>query len=57
MVADINTTDHNGKEIKKAKGKNIRISEPAWNKIRKYCAKQGILIGTFVEKAALSKIK
>jgi hypothetical protein len=57
MVADEKTYDHNAKEVKKTKGKNIRVSDYAWQKIRKYCKKNGIVMGTFVENTVLSKIK
>lgn len=50
------TYNHNGKEIVKHAGKNIRISEAGWNKIRKHCIKNGIVMGNFVEKAAIDKI-
>lgn len=51
------TYNNKGKEIKKDNGKNIRVSTEAWDKIRTYCIKKGIVMGTFVENSALSKIK
>jgi len=51
------TTDHNGKEIKKMNGKNIRVSESGWNKIRRYCQKNTLVMGAFVEKAAIDQIE
>ncbi len=50
-------TDHNGKEVKKNKGKNIRVSETGWNKIRKYCLSKGLVMGTFVETSSLKAMK
>lgn len=51
------TYDHNGKEVKKTYGKNIRVSEDAWNKIRKFCFNKGVKMGKFTEDAALEVIK
>lgn len=49
--------NHNGKEVKKSAGKNVRISEGGWLKLRKHCIKNGLVLGAFVETAALEKIQ
>lgn len=57
MGANGKIYNHNGKEIQKSAGKNIRVSEAAWNKIRKFCFNKGIKMGKFTEEAALEIIK
>lgn len=39
------------------KGKNVRISDKAWGKIRQHCFKNGLKMGAFMEAAAIEKIK
>lgn len=51
------TNDHNGKEIKQSNGKNIRVSEYGWNKIRKFCFQKGFKMGKFTEESALEAIR
>lgn len=48
--------DHNGKEIKLQKGKNIRVDTSAWQKIRKHCFNNNLKMGAFVQQAALERI-
>lgn len=48
--------DHNGKEIRVTKGKNIRVTTDGWNKIRKHCFTNNLKMGAFVEDCALQSI-
>lgn len=48
---------HNGKEIIENHSRNIRISNKAWEAIRKHCFKEGIAMSRFVSDASLEKIK
>lgn len=49
-------TNHNGKDIKPTKGKNIRISTAGWETIRRYCFDNKIYMGDFLEQSAIAKI-
>jgi hypothetical protein len=49
-------TDHNGKEIREDSGKNIRVTTDGWKKIRRHCFDHSLVMGSFVENAALEKI-
>ena len=44
-------------EKPKSKGKNIRVSDKAFNAIRKYCFKHNLRMGNFVEMATSEIIK
>ncbi len=51
------THDHNGKEIKPIKGKNVRISDESFAKIRDFVWKKGYRLGWFGETAAREKME
>lgn len=38
-------------------GKNIRVSDFGWNAIRKYCQENNLVMGGFVERAAMREIE
>jgi hypothetical protein len=38
-------------------GKNIRISDFGWSAIRKYCQENNLVMGGFVERAAMREIE
>lgn len=50
------TYNHNGKQIKPANGKNIRVSTAGWEAIRRFCFDNNLVMGGFVETTALAKI-
>lgn len=45
------------KPIKKSRGKNIRVSDEAFEKIRKHCFINHQYMGQFVEETAIAAIK
>lgn len=49
-------SNHNGKEVKIVKGKNVRISDKSFDKIRKFVWGKGYRLGWFYEQAALEKM-
>lgn len=50
-------TDHNGKELKKSEGSNVRITPKSYDKLRKFIYSKGWRIGWFFETAALEKME
>lgn len=49
--------NHNGKEIKIAKGKNIRFSDKSHKLLSAYCRTKGYNLGAFCEIGALDRMK
>jgi len=49
--------DHNGKELKKYEGHNVRIPPKSYEKLRKFINLKGWKIGWFFEQAALEKME
>lgn len=50
-------TDHNGKEVKVTKGKNIRFTDKSHSTLVKFCRKKGYHLGAFCELGALEKMR
>lgn len=50
-------TNHTEKEAKTYKGKNIRVSEEFWNKLRKYCFNRNITMKDLVEEVVTERMK
>lgn len=50
-------TNHNGKEIKINKGKNIRFSDESHKRLSEYCRLKGYNLGAFCEMGALQRME
>ncbi len=57
MAETTSYTDHNGKEIKVQKGKNVRISDKSHKTLAAYCKKKGYNLGAFCDKGAINQMK